>query len=107
MTASATVLVAALATLMPAAISPGFAQTAAPKTAQPPPASPQPPAVAATTPTGPIPKTLIPPDDQLAAKYVRQTCSDYVKSEGLKDEAMQKAVSDCVAKLRPDLAGKE
>ena len=52
-----------------------------------------------------MPKVVPPPDQELDAKTVRQTCTNFVKSQGLKDEALGKGISECIAKLRPDLAG--
>ena len=38
---------------------------------------------------------------------MRETGRDSAKSEGLTGDALRRAVSDCVVKVRPDLAGRE
>ena len=102
----AIVLSASVAVAVATSVASSPAQTNGSTPATPPPASPQPPAAAASTPTQPLPKPAVPPDDQVDVKSVRRACDEYAKSQGLKDEAMRKSVGDCIAKLRPDLAGK-
>lgn len=77
--------------------APAFAQSATPATPVAPAAAP-----AATTPAPDMTK-----DGKPKAKEVRQTCRAEAKSQGLKGDAREKAVSDCFVKQRPDLAGRE
>jgi hypothetical protein len=74
------------------------AQTAAPAPtpATPPTAAPAPAAEGAPRQAG-----------MSGIREIRDSCRDELRGQGLKGDAMHKAVSDCVVKKRPDLAGEE
>jgi hypothetical protein len=88
-------LVAGIAFAAPAVAqqSPAAAPTPSTPAASPAPASPSTPAAST--------------DSKPKAKDARKECRESVKSQGLKGEAREKAVSDCFIKQRPDLAAKE
>ncbi|WP_158807658.1 PsiF repeat-containing protein [Beijerinckia sp. L45] len=46
-------------------------------------------------------------DGKPKAKAVRKACRTEAKSQGLKGDAREKAITDCFVKQRPDLAAKE
>ena len=85
---------ASIAVTVPAGLAPGFAQSTEPAAG---PSAAQTPAPEAAAPSGAGQDT----------KDVRATCRESAKSEGLKGDAMRKAVSECVVKVRPDLADRE
>ena len=94
---------AGLAATSPIAVVPGLAQTAAPLSPSPTP----PPTAADANPAAPSPTVAAPSDAQQSIRSVRETCRETAKSDGLKGDAIRKAVSDCVVRVRPDLAGRE
>ena len=73
--------------------APAFAQTA----------TPAPTTAPAATSTAPE----MTKDGKPKAKAVRKQCRAEAKSQGLKGDAREKAISECFIKQRPDLAAKE
>lgn len=76
---------------------PAMAETSAPATPAP--------ASAAAAPSLATPDAA--PDEKGKVKEIRAACRAEVKGQRLKGEDRMKAVSDCVAKQRPDLTQRE
>jgi hypothetical protein len=70
------------------------------------PAFAQAPAPAAPTTATPAAPEMT-KDGKPKAKAVRKECRTEAKSQGLKGDAREKAITDCFIKQRPDLAAKE